>query len=217
MKKIGLVFNGGWAIYAFANASKYKDIYELIYVHDLSWKKIKHLKALVIPFLSNHTAIAKRKDVIYQFLSEGKKVFVEGDGSSLWMEGTWEDRPVDNYWWVNNPDNPPISQTNFNHPVYKGLKPRHACWHIHGIYTHVPNHAEIIQTNDKGEVITWQTEQYGGVFFATTLDPFIEHGIRQITHLDNYVDKVTQWLSDEKVEGEFNYHEADYGLSSAPI
>ncbi|MDA9555703.1 hypothetical protein N9R54_05650 [Pelobium sp.] len=217
MKKIGLVFNGGWAIYALANAPKYKDIYDLIYVHDLSWEKIKDLKALVIPFLSNHTAIAKRKEVIYQFLAAGNKVFVEGDSSPLWMEGVWEDRPVDNYWWVKNPENPPISETNYQHPIYQDLKPRHACWHVHGVYTSVPSHAEIIQKNEAGEIITWQTSKYGGVLFATTLDPFIEHGIRQITHLDNYVDKATEWLCGEKPEGDFSYNEADYGLNYVPV
>ena len=199
------------------NAPKYKDIYDLVYVHDLSWEKIKDYEALVFPFLSNHTAIAKRKDIIYKFLGEGKKVFVEGDSSELWMEGCWEDRPVNNYWWVKTPDNPPIANTNYSHPVYEGLMPRHACWHTHGIYTQVPEHAEIIQTNLENEVVTWQTTKYGGVLFATTLDPYIEHGIRQITHLDNYVDKVTEWLCGVKPVGEFEFNDADYGVDLVSV
>lgn len=214
-KKIGLVFNGGWAIYAFANSPKYKDIYELLYIHDMAWESIKNLDAIVVPFLSNHSAIADKKDLFYRFLSEGKKIVVEGDSTEEWLDATWIDTPSNNYWWVTNPDNPPISKTDYEHPVYKGLKPRHACWHTHGAYTRVPEGAEIVQTTDDGEIITWQTDKYGGVLFATTLDPYIEHGIRQITHLDNYVDKMTEWLCGIKPEGEFEFNDADYGVNLA--
>ena len=212
-KKIGLVFNGGWAIYALANAPKYRDIYELLYVYDIDWDLIKNLDAIVVPFLSNHKAIAEKKDLFYRFLSEGKKIVVEGDSTEDWLDATWVDRPTNNYWWVANPDNPPISKTDYEHPVYKGLKPRHACWHTHGAYTRVPEGAEVVQTTDDGEIITWQTDKYGGILFATTLDPYIEHGIRQITHLDNYVDKMTEWLCGIKPEGEFEFNDADYGVN----
>jgi hypothetical protein len=95
----------------------------------------------------------------------------------------------------------------------KHIKLRHACWHTHGVYTYVPDHAELIQTNLVNEVVTWQTKKYGGVLFATTLDSYIEHRIRQITHLDNYVDKVTEWLCGVKPEGNFTFNESDYGLN----
>jgi hypothetical protein len=62
------------------------------------------------------------------------------------------------------------------------------------VYTRVPASADIIQANVAGEVITWQTHEYGGTLLATTLDPIVEHGVQQITHLDNYVDRLTQWL-----------------------
>lgn len=215
MKKIGLLFNGVWSHYVMAKAPKYKDIYELIYIYDFSLENIKHLDAIVIPFQSNQTELALRKDVIYDFLKMDKKVFVEGDTTTDWIEGVWEDRPVNNYWWVENPNNPPVAKTDYAHPVYQGLRPRHACWHTHGIYTQVPEHAEIIQTNEAGEVVSWQTKEYGGVLFATTLDPIVEHGVQQITHLDNYVDKLTEWLSGEKPsDSKVEILEEDYGISA---
>ncbi len=210
---IGLIFNGVWSQYTFARAAKYRALYRLIYVHDLDATQLEGLEALVIPFQSNQVALSARKELIYDFLAAGKKVFVEGDSSASWLDARWEDRPVNNYWWVTDPDNPPVSATDYTHPVYQGLKPRHACWHTHGAYTRIPEGAEIVQTNAAGEVISWQTGTYGGTLFATTLDPVVEHGIQQITHLDNYVDRMTAWLCGKTPAGEFTFAAADFGVT----
>lgn len=212
MSQLALIFNGVWSHYAFAKAPKYRDIFDLVYIYDLEYDRIKDYEAVIVPFQSNQKELSRRQDALYRFLADGKKVFVEGDSSTDWIEGVWEDRPVNNYWWVENPDNPPISQTDYTHPIYQGLKPRHACWHIHGIYVDVPDHAEVIQQNERGEVISWQTHAYGGTLFATTLDPIVEHGIQQITHLDNYVDRLTKWLCGTEPEGRVTFSAKDFGI-----
>lgn len=211
--KIGLLFNGVWSHYAFAKATKYRDLYELLYVHDLTAEALEGMDALVIPFQSNHKAIAERKHLIYDFLASGRKVFVEGDSSATWLDAQWADRPVNNYWWVTDPENPPVSDTDYSHPIYQGLKPRHAFWHFHGVYTQVPAHARVIQRSSAGEIVTWETDHYGGTLLATTLDPIVEHGVQQITHLDNYCDRLTEWLVGAKVEGKFVVEAADYGVA----
>jgi hypothetical protein len=213
MKKIGLLFNGVWSHYTFATAPKYKDLIELIYIHDFDETSLDRLEALMIPFQSNQNAIAKRKDVIYDFLAKGKKVFIEGDSSMDWIEAKWEDRPTNNYWWVENPNNPPISDTDFTHPIYEGLTPRQSCWHTHGSYTSMPSQAKAIQKKPDGEIISWETQQYGGILFATTLDPIVEHGVQQITHLDHYVDKLIFWLSGDKASGSFDVPRENYGIA----
>ncbi len=167
---------------------------------------------MIIPFQSHQGALAQHKDALYRFLADEKKIAVFGDSTPLWLDAQWEDRPVNNYWWVENPNNPPISETNYDHPVYRGLRPRHACWHIHGVYTRIPENSEVIQRNAEGEIITWQTERYGGVLFASTLDPIVEHGIQQIRHLDHYVDNLVAWLCGERPEGHFEVDPADYGV-----
>ncbi len=210
--KIGLVFNGVWSQYAFAMAPKYRSIYELVYTHQLDHSAIAHLDAMVIPFQSNQRILAEQKKTLYDFLAAGKKIAVFGDSQPLWIDARWEDRPVNNYWWVKDPTNPPVSSTDFNHPVYQGLQPRHACWHIHGIYTRIPEHAEVIQKNEIGETITWQTTHYGGVLFASTLDPIVEHGIQQIRHLDNYCDRLTAWLCNETPKGNFKVDPGAYPM-----
>ena len=210
MPKIGLIFNGVWSQYTFAKAPKYKDIFELLYVYDLSKEKLENMDALCIPFQSNQQALALNKELLYDFLRQGKKIFIEGDSSADWLDARWENRPVNNYWWVTNPENPPVSQTDYSHPVYNGLKPRHACWHTHGAYTKIPEDASVIQRNGDGEVITWETKQYGGTLMATTLDPIVEHGIQQITHLDNYVDKLVDYLVGVKPEGKFEFDMASF-------
>lgn len=213
--RIGLIFNGVWSQYAMATAPKYKGLFELIYVHELADADLSRFEALVIPFQSNQAAIEKSKSILYQFLASGKKIAVFGDSSPQWLDAHWEDRPVNNYWWVENPDNPPISETDFTHPVFAGLKPRHACWHIHGVYTTIPDQAKVVQRNGIGEIITWQTEQYGGVLFASTLDPIVEHGIQQIRHLDHFVDQLTAWLCGVKPDGGFTVPHENYGTALA--
>ncbi|MDB5034916.1 MAG: hypothetical protein JWQ98_2157 [Chlorobi bacterium] len=194
MSGIGLLFNGVWSHYAFATAPKYRGLYRLIYIHDLTRESIASLDALAIPFQSNHEAIARRRDIIYEFLAAGGKVFVEGDSSPAWIDAQWSDRPVNNWWWVTEPNNPPVADTDYAHPLFQGLAPRHACWHTHGVYTRVPEGADVLQRNGDGEIITWQTTRYGGTLLATTLDPIVEHGVGQITHLDNFCDNLTAWL-----------------------
>jgi len=213
MNKIGLIFNGVWSHYTFATAPKYEHIIKLIYIHDFNKESLEGLDAIIIPFQSHQPALAKRKKLIYDFLNQGKKVFVEGDSSMDWIDGTWEDRPVDNYWWVNSPNNPPISETDFSHPVYAGLTPRQSCWHTHGSYTSMPSDARAIQRKPNGEIITWETNQYGGTLLATTLDPIVEHGVQQITHLDNYVDKLITWLNGEVPQGSFEVPRNKYGIN----
>lgn len=212
MAKIGLIFNGVWSHYTFAKAPKYRDLYELVYVYDLTAERIAEMEALVIPFQSNQAELSRRKAVIYQFLAAGKKVFIEGDSSPDWLEAVWEDRPVNNYWWVKEPHNPPVAETDYSHPIYQGLNARHSCWHTHGVYTQIPEGATIVQTNLEKEVISWETTQYGGTLFATTLDPIVEHGVQQITHLDHYVDKLTEWLVGQKPEGKLEIRRTDYGI-----
>lgn len=210
--KIGLLFNGVWSQYAMAAAPKYKNTYKLLYVHDLSASGLESLDALVIPFQSHQLAISKHKELLYSFLAAGKKIAVFGDSTPLWLDAQWEDRPVNNYWWVKDPTNPPIAETDSSHPVFRDLLPRHACWHIHGVYTRIPDEAIVVQRNSDGEIVTWQTEQYGGTLFVSTLDPIVEHGIQQIRHLDNFVDSLTTWLCGVRPVGGFEVLANDYGV-----
>lgn len=212
--KIGLIFNGVWSQYALATAPKYRDIYRLLYVHDLTEEPTRGLDALVIPFQSHQAAIAEKRDLLYAFLARGGKIAVFGDSTPVWLDAQWEDRPTNNYWWVENPNNPPVTNTDKSHPLFAPLAPRHACWHTHGCYTRLPPAAQIIQTNAAGETISWQTEEYGGTLFVSTLDPIVEHGIQQIRHLDNFVDSLTHWLCGVKPTGPFEVPAEAYGVQT---
>ena len=214
MQRIGLIFNGVWSQYAFATAPKYREHYELVYVHDLSAERIAHLDALVVPFQSDHQALDRQREALYGFLAEGKKIVVFGDSQPPWLDAKWDDRPVNNYWWVEDPTSPPVAETDFEHPLFKGLSKRHACWHIHGIYTQIPEHAQVLQANPQGEPITWLTHAYGGTLLASTLDPIVEHGIQQIRHLDHFCDQLTDWLIGERPEGAFEVPKAAYGAEA---
>lgn len=192
-KPIGMLFNGVWSHYAVATAPKYRDFFELLYVHDLDPDQLTGFDALVIPFQNDHQALAKHRDALYAFLASGKTIAVFGDASD-WIDAQWEPRPVDNYWWADHPDTPPIAHTDFDHPLFAGLTSRQACWHHHGVYTRIPEHAAVLQQNAANEVIGWQTSQYGGTLLAATQDPIVEHGVQQIQHLDHFVDQLVFWL-----------------------
>lgn len=40
-----------------------------------------------------------------------------------------------------------------------------------------------------------------------------QQGVRQITHLDNYCDKLTYWLCGVMPKGRFSIEPGDYGIS----
>lgn len=214
--KIGLIFNGVWSQYALATAPKYKSIFELVYVHDLPAADLSEFAALVIPFQSHQAALEANQSVLYRFLETGRKIAVFGDSTPAWIDAEWVSRPVNNYWWVTDPSKPPATDTDHNHPVFSGLLPRHACWHTHGAYVRLPDQAEVLQRNAEGDVITWQTRQYGGVLFVSTLDPIVEHGIQQIRHLDHFVDSLTEWLCGTRPAGSFEIPSAAYGIAGWP-
>jgi hypothetical protein len=214
--RIGLIFNGVWSQYALATAPKYAPIYDLVYVHDLPDADLSRFDALVIPFQSHQAAIESHQRVLYEFLATHRKIAVFGDSTPHWIDAQWEDRPTNNYWWVTNPAQPPVTDTNYGHPVFQGLQPRHACWHTHGCYTRLPDQAEVIQRNGAGETITWETTRHGGVLFVSTLDPIVEHGIQQIRHLDHFVDNLTHWLCGVRPSGPFETPRENYGLTEWP-
>ena len=191
--KIGLIFNGVWSQYAMATAPKYSQIYELIYVHELSDTQLAGFDALVIPFQSHQAAIEQQQKVLYRFLASDRKIAVFGDSTPGWIDAQWE-----------------------HHPVFRGLLPRHACWHTHGCYTRLPDQAEVIQRNGDNETITWQTTQHGGTLFVSTLDPIVEHGIQQIRHLDHFVYNLTAWLCGTRPSGPFTVPRSAYALNRWP-
>lgn len=212
--KIGLVFNGVWSHYAVATAPKYRDLLKLIYIHELDQVDWKDYDALIVPFQSHQEALARQQAVLYALLAKGGKVAVFGNSTPAWLDAQWEDRPVDNYWWVRDPNSPPITETDYTHPVFTGLKPRHAGWHNHGIYSRIPPHARVLQRSAAGEIITWETTHYGGNLFVSTLDPIVEHGVQQIRHLDHFVDNLLTWLGGQRPTGPFEIPATAYGLAA---
>lgn len=192
-KPIGLIFNGVWSHYAVATAPKYRDLLELVYLHDLDRRSLLGFRGLIVPFQSDHETLARHRAKLYEFLAAERKIAVFGD-SAHWIDAEWADRPVDNYWWAKQSVRPSIAHTRFDHPLFTGLTERQACWHHHGVYTRIPPHAEVLQQNDDGEVIAWQTTAYGGTLLAATQDPIVEHGVQQIQHLDHFVDQLIFWL-----------------------
>ena len=101
--RIGLIFNGVWSHYAVATAPKYAEIYEMLYVDDLPRFDLGRFDALVIPFQSNHSALKRNRDSFDAFLAAGKKIALFADASAICTDATWADRPTNNYWWVEDP------------------------------------------------------------------------------------------------------------------
>ncbi len=210
-KPIAMLFNGVWSQYAVATAPKYREFFDLLYVHDIEDGQLPHYKALLIPFQNNHLAIAEHRGALYEFLGTGKKIAVFGDAGH-WIDARWEERPVDNYWWVDHPNIPTVANTCFDHLLFSGLTPRQACWHHHGVYTQIPDSARVLQRTNAGEVISWSTVAYGGELLAATQDPIVEHGVQQIQHLDHFVDQLVYWLCGQRPPcGRMQFDRGDYG------
>jgi hypothetical protein len=198
MKPIAMLFNGVWSQYTFATAPKYRDFFELLYIHDLNETQLANYSALVIPFQSHLQALAEHQALLDGFLAKGGTIAAFGDSASSGFGAHWEDRPVNNHWWKETPDAPPVALTDFSHPLFAGLTPRQACWHCHGVYTKIPEGARSIQTNSNHEWVTWELLIGKGRLLASTLDPIVEHGVQQIRHLDHFCDNLTYWLCGQR-------------------
>lgn len=194
-RPIALVFNGVWSQYAVATAPKYRDLIDLVYVHDLPRVDLSAYRGVIVPFQSDHTALAAEQARLYAYLSGGGRLAVFGD-SAHWLDAEWVTRPLDNHWWKTEPTSPPVAHTRFDHPLFATLTPRQAGFHHHGVYLRIPPGAEVLQRSRDGDVVTWQTESYGGVLLASTMDPIVEHGVHQIGHLDALVDRLLWWLGE---------------------
>lgn len=192
-RPVALLFNGVWSHYAVATAPKYRELVELVYVHDLARIELDAFQGLLVPFQNDHQALAAARDRLYAFLARGRRIAVFGD-SAHWLEAEWASRPLDNHWWKTAPGNPPVVDTDFSHPLFATLTPRQAGFHHHGVYLGMPPAAEVLQRSRAGEVVTWRTREYGGELLASTMDPIVEHGVHQIRHLDALVDRLVWWL-----------------------
>lgn len=190
---IAMLFNGVWSQYAVASAPKYREFFDLIPTHEFSAERLHGHQALLVPFQSHQQVLAERRQVVFDFLAQGRKVAVFGDAAD-WIGGHWQDCPVDNTWWARQPVEPPITWTDFSHPLFAGLTERQAGWHHHGVYARIPLQARILQRSRRGEVVCWETHAHGGTLLAATSDPIVEHGVQQIRHLDHFVDQLVFWL-----------------------
>src|SRR5262249_10587673 len=77
-ERIGFVANGVWSAWACAMAPKYRPFYRMCYVHELAWEQSGDLCALVIPFQSDHAAIARHAALLDRFLAAGRTIAVFG-------------------------------------------------------------------------------------------------------------------------------------------
>jgi hypothetical protein len=81
---------------------------------------------------------------------------VEGDSSANWLDAKWEDRPVNNYWWVDNPNNPQYLKLIFLIRCIKDYR-QDILVGTHMEYTSIPTNATVIQRKDDTDIITWET------------------------------------------------------------
>ncbi len=211
-KPIAMIFNGVWSQYAVATAPKYRDWIDLVYVHDLASLVWSDYRGVIVPFQSDHATLGAHRDAIYGFLAGGGRMAVFGDARQ-WIDAEWADRPVDNHWWLTQPDRPPVQTLDFGHPLFAGLTARQAGWHHHGVYLRMPPAARVLQRSRDGEVVSWTTTEYGGELLAGTQDPIVEHGVQQIRHLDHFVDQLVTWLGGSRPSAaRMSIDEADYGV-----
>ena len=192
-KPIGMIYNGVWSQQVVATAPKYREFIELLYVHALDDIDFTCFAALIVPFQNDHATLAQHRAALYALLARGGRIAVFGN-SADWLDAEWVSRPLDNHWWKTHPDTPPVAHTRHDHALFSGLTSRQAGFHHHGVYLRMPPGAEVLQRSAQGEVITWQTQHYGGVLLASTMDPIVEHGVQQVGHLDALVDQLIVWL-----------------------
>lgn len=197
--QIGVILTGSRPARGFAAAAA--DQLEPIPLADFTLARVRHLRALVIPFGTNHSRLWDHRSHLFEFLRHGGRVFLQADAPVPWLsDAVWEDRPGRNYWWVAQPELVTSPHVDSSHAAFLGMRSPHECWHAHGAYTKLPGGAHLVQQNPHGETLTWQTAQYGGLLLVTTLDPLpdMEPGIQRLSPFDRYRDQLTNWLLDRQ-------------------
>ena len=206
-KKIAGLYNGVWSQYMVFTSEKYAPFFDMLYVGDLASHDLNEYAALYIPFQSNMDALGDRSEQIEEYLNAGGTVIVEGLSDKRFFPfAAWEHRHLDQDWWMTDKSNYPctVEEAGKKHPVFKDLSMFHSNWHNHGVYTTIPDTAEVLQRSREGEVVTWTDERrYKGRIFATTQDALVEMGIGQIRHIDPFLDAVVEWVTGVKPQGEF--------------
>lgn len=207
--KIAGLYNGVWSQYLVYSSEKYRPFFDIVYMGDLPACDLTQYAALYIPFQSNMDGLAERREQIEEYLEAGGTVIVEGNcDERLFPFARWEHRHLDQDWWMTDKSNYPCTVENPEHPVFRNLSMYHANWHNHGVYTVVPDTAEVLQRSREGEAVTWVDERrYKGRIFATTQDALVEMGIGQIRHLDEFVDAVVEWATGRKPQGRYTLPE----------
>lgn len=205
MKKIAALYNGVWSQHLVFTSEKYAPFFEEIYIGDFPNAELSGYAALYIPFQTNFDALAEHREKVEAYLNAGGTVIVEGHGDErVFPYAKWEYAPIDQDWWLTDKTNYPATIENPAHPVFKNLSMLDANWHHHGIYTVIPDTAEVLQRGRKGEIVTWVDEKkFTGKIFATTQDCVVEMGVNQITHLDNFLDSLVYWVTGEMPQGKY--------------
>ncbi|MBC8043047.1 MAG: hypothetical protein IAF08_06340 [Rhizobacter sp.] len=203
-KLVGLL-SGTWPPYMVFTSEKYSPFFDTVYVGDFGQCNLLDYAGLYIPFLSNLDALAEHRQKIAAYLEHGGTVIIEGNGDSrIFPDAVWTPAPIDQDWWLTDKMNYPSTIENPQHPVFKNLSLPEANWHHHGIYTAIPDTAEVLQRGRKGEIVTWVDEKkLRGKVFATTQDCVVEMGVNQITHLDKYLDALVHWVTGVMPQGKY--------------
>lgn len=170
---------------------------------DFTLPRLRQLRALVIPFGTRQSRVWDFRAPLFEFMRFGGRVLVQADGPIPWLPNAiWENRPNRNHWWVLHPDMVASPDIDSGHPAFLAMRGPHALWHARGAFTQVPEGARVVQRNPSGEVLTWETRQYGGAMLVSTLDllPEAESGIQRISPVDRYREQLTNWLLDRTPE-----------------
>lgn len=204
-RKIAGLLSGTWPSYMVFTSEKYGPFFDTVYVGDFGEVNLQDYAGLYIPFLSNLDALTEHREKIEAYLNDGGTVIIEGHGDSrIFPDAVWVQAPVDQDWWLTDKMNYPSTIENPLHPVFKSLSLPDANWHHHGIYTSVPETAEVLQRGRGGEIVTWVDEKkFKGKVFATTQDCVVEMGVNQITHLDKYLDALVCWVTGVMPQGKY--------------
>ena len=194
---MAVIVTGLAPVGGFAAAAARQGLLEPVALADLTLDRVRRYRALIVPFGAHHSRLSDRRAVLFEFLRMGGRVLLQADAPVPWLsDAVWEDRPGRNYWWMTHEQRAAAPRVDSSHPAYLGMRAPHECWHSRGAYTHLPVGAHIIQRHPHGDVLTWQTAQFGGLLLVTTLDPLpdAEPGIQRLSPFDHYCDQLAGWL-----------------------
>ncbi len=167
------------------------------YVLDLETFDFAAYDAVIVPCRIPPSRMQAHADRLRAYLDGGGTVVsLAATGAQTFLPGvTWEDTPV-NFWWWLDPEAEPFTTLDApDHPLFDHIDQSACTWHHHGVL-HPPKGAQaLVSRKDGGSLLYVDEVSTNGRLVVSTMDPVFHHGNHFMPGASRFLDGILAWLS----------------------